>query len=62
MERILYGPLDGSSLSGFWALPFLGIILSIAIFPLVAPSLWSKHYGKISSVWALIIIVGSDAS
>lgn len=58
MEKILYLPLDGASLSGFWALPFLGIILSIAIFPLVSPDLWSRHYGKISAIWALIIVVG----
>lgn len=62
MESILYKPLDGASLSGLWALPFLGVILSIAIFPLVAPNFWSKHYGKISAIWALTIVVGIGIS
>lgn len=58
MESILFQPLDGSALSTIWTLPFLGIILSIALIPLAAPDFWSKHYGKISLIWALIIFVG----
>ena len=50
--------LNGALLSAFWAFPFLGMILSIAIFPLVLPDFWSKHYGKISAVWAAITLIG----
>ena len=50
--------LNGAILSPFWALPFLGIILSIAIFPLILPVFWSKHYGKVSFIWSLIVLVG----
>ena len=33
----------------FWAvLPFVGFLLTIAIFPLIAPKVWSDHFGKIS--------------
>ena len=32
--------LDGSEMSMFWTVPFAGILLSIAIFPLIAP-----HFG-----------------
>jgi Na+/H+ antiporter NhaD/arsenite permease-like protein len=40
-----------------WALPFAGILLSIALFPLFAPSIWHHHYGKISAGWAALFLV-----
>ena len=42
--------LDGSlgNLSIIWVIPFIGILLSIAIFPLVAPLFWHHHFGKVS--------------
>ena len=49
--------LDGASLSIFWALPFIGILFSIAIFPLVAPLFWHHHFGKISFIWALLVMI-----
>jgi len=45
--------LDGSRLSALWALPFVGILLSIAVMPLLAPSFWHHHYGKVAVAWAL---------
>ncbi len=45
--------LDGSSMGLAWVIPFAGILLSIAIFPLVAPNFWHAHFGKISAFWAL---------
>lgn len=32
-------------------IPFVGIILSIAFFPLAAPKIWHQHYGKIAFGW-----------
>lgn len=49
--------LDGKSLSLWWIIPFLGILLSIAVFPLVAPHFWHHHYGKISLFWGLLFFV-----
>ncbi len=49
--------LDGKNLSLLWIIPFVGILLSIAIFPLVAPHFWHHHYGKISLFWGVIFIV-----
>ena len=49
--------LNGAALSPLWALPFAGILLSIAIAPLVAPHAWHSHYGKISAAWALAFLV-----
>ncbi len=49
--------LDGSQLSPLWAVPFVGILLSIAIWPLVAPHVWHHHFGKIAAAWALAFFV-----
>lgn len=49
--------LDGSSLGLTWAIPFAGILLSIALFPLFAPSIWHHHFGKIAVFWALCCAV-----
>ncbi|MFC1618717.1 sodium:proton antiporter [Candidatus Neomarinimicrobiota bacterium] len=41
-----------------WSIfPFIGILLSIAIFPLVAPEFWHHHFPKISAFWALVFAV-----
>ncbi|CAG9239098.1 Na+/H+ antiporter NhaD and related arsenite permeases [Paraburkholderia sabiae] len=49
--------LDGAALSVWWGAPFAGILLSIAVFPLVAPKLWHHHFGKISAAWAMLFLV-----
>jgi Na+/H+ antiporter NhaD/arsenite permease-like protein len=49
--------LDGSALHWPWALPFIGILLTIAIAPLLFPRLWLRHYGKLAFVWAALAIV-----
>lgn len=49
--------LDGAELGLVWALPFAGILLSIAIFPLVAPTFWHHHFGKVSALWAAAFLV-----
>ncbi len=41
-----------------WSIiPFAGILLSIAIFPLVAPHWWHHHFPKVSAFWALLFAV-----
>lgn len=45
--------LDGRTLSAWWALPFAGVLLSIALCPLFAMRLWHHHYGKITAGWTL---------
>ena len=49
--------LDGSQLSVLWAVPFAGILLSIAIWPLAGPHFWHHHFGKIAAAWALAFLV-----
>lgn len=53
----LSAEVNGSTLSLFWGLPFLGILLSIALFPLLAPSIWHPHFGKITAIWTLIFLL-----
>jgi Na+/H+ antiporter NhaD/arsenite permease-like protein len=50
-------PLDGASMAWPWALPFLGILVSIAAGPLVFAKVWHAHYGKIVLAWALLTLV-----
>jgi Na+/H+ antiporter NhaD/arsenite permease-like protein len=33
-------------------LPFAGMLLSIALLPLIAPHFWHQHFGKIAALWA----------
>ncbi len=49
--------IDGSGLSLLWALPFAGILLSIAIFPLVAEHWWHHNFGKVSAAWGLLLVI-----
>ena len=49
--------LNGENLGILWVLPFAGILLSIAIFPLVAEHFWHHNFGKISLFWALLLII-----
>ncbi len=52
-----HAALPASELSLWWAAPFAGILLSIALFPLLAPHFWHKNYGKVALVWALLCAV-----
>ncbi len=49
--------LNGADLSIFWVFPFAGILLSIAVFPLVASDFWHHNFGKISAFWAVLFII-----
>jgi Na+/H+ antiporter NhaD/arsenite permease-like protein len=47
------GPGLGEILPLWSTIPFACMLLSIALMPLVAPSFWHHHYGKVSGFWAL---------
>ena len=49
--------LNGEDLGILWVLPFVGILLSIAVFPLVAEHFWHHNFGRISLFWALLLII-----
>ncbi len=49
--------LNGGELGLAWIIPFVGILLSIAIFPLVAPLFWHNHFGKIALFWGAAFMI-----
>jgi len=49
--------INGSALSIAWGIPFAGLLLSIALLPLVMPGFWHRHL--ISPVIAMLK-VGAD--
>ncbi|HLN07836.1 MAG TPA: sodium:proton antiporter [Xanthobacteraceae bacterium] len=48
--------LDGATMAWPWALPFVGILLSIAAGPLWFRRLWHEHYGKVAAGWAALTL------
>ncbi len=49
--------IDGRHLGLAWVLPFVGMLLSIALLPLLTPVFWHHHYGKVSAAWAAAVVV-----
>ena len=49
--------LDGAAMGWPWALPFAGVLLSIASGPLLFPKIWHGHYGKITTLWAILTLL-----
>lgn len=62
------GDIGGATMGPLWALPFAGMLLSIALGPILFHHLWELHYGKFAAFWALLLLVplvalrGFDAS
>jgi len=49
--------VDGGNLSVFWVMPFAGMLLSIALGPLIAPHFWHGNYGKVAAGWIVLFSV-----
>lgn len=47
----------GKELPLWSVIPFAGILLSIALFPLFAPHFWHSHFPKVSAFWALVFAI-----
>jgi len=54
--------LDGASLPLPLGLPFVGILLSIALGPLVVKEWWHIHYEKAAAFWAVLTLAGLVAA
>jgi Na+/H+ antiporter NhaD/arsenite permease-like protein len=53
-----HGGVDLGAVLPLWSvIPFVGILLSIAVFPLVAAEFWHHHFPKISLAWALVFAI-----
>jgi Na+/H+ antiporter NhaD/arsenite permease-like protein len=66
LGAVLLGPLpslaraaevDGSALGLVWIVPFVGVLASIALMPLLAARAWHHHMGKIALGWAAAFVV-----
>ena len=49
--------VNGQDLSVLWVLPFAGMLLSIALGPLVAAHFWHAHYGKVAAGWIVLFSI-----
>jgi len=49
--------IDGAALTAWWGLPFAGMLLSIALMPLLVPRFWHHHFGKVAAGWALALLL-----
>jgi len=47
----------GTELPVWTAIPFAGILLSIALCPLLVPHFWHNHFGKVSALWSVLFAV-----
>ena len=63
LPALAFGPdaalpeANGASLRLIWGAPFAGLLLSIALVPLVSARFWHAHYGKIAAAWAAAFLV-----
>lgn len=51
------GDIGGASMGVAWALPFAGMLLSIALGPVLFPHFWELNYGKFAAFWAVLVVV-----
>ena len=49
--------IDGAALTAWWGLPFAGMLLSIALMPLLVPQFWHHHFGKVAAGWSLAMLL-----
>ncbi len=50
---MIEGPAPGLA----WGVPFAGLLLSIALAPLIAPRFWHRRMGLVAAGWSLALIV-----
>lgn len=49
--------LNGSQLSLWWAVPFVLVLLSIALAPSLCRVIWHRHFGKITAFWTALLLL-----
>ena len=50
-------PTEALPPSLVWAAPFLGVLLSIAILPAIAPRFWHRHMASVSLFWIAVLLL-----
>jgi Na+/H+ antiporter NhaD/arsenite permease-like protein len=56
-QGALAAEIDGKQLAAFWGIPFAGILLCIALCPLLTPQFWHHHFGKVAAFWSLLFLL-----
>jgi len=51
-----HSQFDGSELGLAWIIPFIGILISIALLPLITPRFWEHRFGAVSAFWACALL------
>jgi Na+/H+ antiporter NhaD/arsenite permease-like protein len=51
------GEVHAEARSLAWGVPFVGVLLSIALFPIVAPRFWHHRVGVVALGWTLALLV-----
>ncbi len=49
--------LSAQDFNLYWLIPFIGILLSIALIPLIKSDFWHHHYGKVSAFWGILFFI-----
>lgn len=49
--------VEGQGLSVLWVIPFAGMLLSIALGPILAPHFWHANYGKVAAGWIVLFSI-----
>ncbi len=50
-------PAYGKELTIYWIIPFVCMLLSIAVCPLTMPHFWEHNFGKIAVFWGLAFLI-----
>jgi Na+/H+ antiporter NhaD/arsenite permease-like protein len=50
------GDIGGATMGAAWALPFAGMLLSIALGPVLFPHFWELNYGKFAAFWSVLVL------
>ena len=49
--------INGAGFGALWAVPFAGMLLSIAIVPMISHHFWEKWQGLVAAFWSLLLII-----
>lgn len=53
---LLASPAPSAAPDVLWAVPFAGTLLSIALFPVVAPRFWQRRMDAVALGWVLVLL------
>lgn len=49
--------INGAALQAWWGIPFVCMLLSIALLPIALPHFWHEHFGKVALFWGLAFLI-----